>query len=142
MPSRKRTNLIETGRVNFRENPDVVAFYKKKAQAHGLTLSDYIRQLAQQGEISGSVQNAVESIHAATANLEKIAKSLTVPTQAATSRSAAGDAALPLPRDILLSILACEELLGEVIGQSDTGAMARAKDRANRTLIAMEAKYK
>ena len=57
MPRQRGFGKGETARANVRLDPDTLAFYKKRANEHGVSLSEYLRQLLSQGVITETVSN-------------------------------------------------------------------------------------
>jgi len=55
MPRPRGFGKGETGRANIRLDPDTLAFYKSRANEHGVSLSEYLRQLLTQGVTTETV---------------------------------------------------------------------------------------
>lgn len=60
MPRSSGFGKGETARANVRLDPDTLAFYKKRANEHGVSLSEHLRQILMQGVITQTVL-AIES---------------------------------------------------------------------------------
>jgi hypothetical protein len=57
MPRARGFGKGEAARTNIRLDPDTLAFYKKRANENGVSLSEYLRQLLTQGVITETVAN-------------------------------------------------------------------------------------
>lgn len=55
MPRARGFGKGETARANVRLDPDTLAFYKTRANEHGVSLSEYLRQLLTQGVTTETV---------------------------------------------------------------------------------------
>ena len=55
MPRPRGFGKGETARANVRLDPDTLAFYKARANEHGVSLSEYLRQILTQGVITDTV---------------------------------------------------------------------------------------
>jgi plasmid stability protein len=55
MPRARGFGKGETARTNIRLDPDTLAFYKKRANENGVSLSEYLRQLLTQGVTTETV---------------------------------------------------------------------------------------
>ena len=55
MPRPRGFGKGETARANVRLDPDTLAFYKTRANEHGVSLSEYLRQLLTQGVTTETV---------------------------------------------------------------------------------------
>ena len=97
------------GRFNIRLDDETADFYRKKAQAHRVSLSEYLRQTLVQGVIAENV-----------ASIEKRL------SQIATRSS--------IPNELLLSILTSEALLSAIVEAKDVSQLYAAQDRAKRRL--------
>lgn len=60
MPRPRGFGKGETSRANVRLDPDTLAFYKARANEHGVSLSEYLRQLLTQGVTTETV-NIIEA---------------------------------------------------------------------------------
>ncbi|MEY4429557.1 MAG: hypothetical protein RLZZ182_2246 [Pseudomonadota bacterium] len=60
MPRPRGFGKGETARANVRLDPDTLAFYKARANEHGVSLSEYLRQTLTQGVITENV-TAIEA---------------------------------------------------------------------------------
>lgn len=57
MPRPRGFGKGETARANVRLDPDTLAFYKTRANEHGVSLSEYLRQLLTQGVTTQTVSS-------------------------------------------------------------------------------------
>jgi plasmid stability protein len=57
MPRPRGFGKGETARANVRLDPDTLAFYKTRANEHGVSLSEYLRQLLTQGVTTETVSS-------------------------------------------------------------------------------------
>ena len=57
MPRPRGFGKGETARANVRLDPDTLAFYKTRANEHGISLSEYLRQLLTQGVTTETVSS-------------------------------------------------------------------------------------
>lgn len=55
MPRPRGFGKGETARANVRLDPDTLDFYKRRANEHGVSLSEYLRQLLTQGVTTETV---------------------------------------------------------------------------------------
>jgi len=60
MPRPRGFGKGETARANVRLDPDTLTFYKARANEHGVSLSEYLRQILTQGVITETV-TAIEA---------------------------------------------------------------------------------
>jgi len=57
MPRPRGFGKGETGRANIRLDPNTLDFYKARANEHGVSLSEYLRQLLTQGVTTETVSS-------------------------------------------------------------------------------------
>lgn len=127
MPSRRKASGVETGRVSFRDAPDTVRFYKKQAQARGITFSEYARRLAERGAFTESIESLIKSVDACTARAQSVVDA----ANALAKPSGSGPVAM-LSVDLIRAIFHCQFLLDEIVTRNDMSATLRAKDAAER----------
>ncbi|WP_260428532.1 hypothetical protein [Burkholderia stagnalis] len=127
MPSRRKASSVETGRVSFRDAPDTVRFYKKQAQARGITFSEYARRLAERGAFTESIESLIKSVDACTARAQSVVDA----ANALAKPSGSGPADV-LSLDLIRAIFHCQFLLDEIVTRNDMSATKRAKDAAER----------
>lgn len=65
MPRPRGFGKGETGRANIRLDPDTLDFYKRRANEHGVSLSEYLRQLLTQGVTNETVSSIETRLHQA-----------------------------------------------------------------------------
>lgn len=65
MPRPRGFGKGETARANVRLDPDTLAFYKARANEHGVSLSEYLRQLLAQGVTYETVSSIKARLHQA-----------------------------------------------------------------------------
>ena len=109
-----------TERINIRLDPEVTSFYRRKANEHGVSISEYLRQTLVQGIITENVQEIEE-------RLLKVADGL--------KRSTNQDRA-SMPDELLLSIFTTEALLSAIVESRDTQQLYEAQNTARRRLNA------
>ncbi|KVL85322.1 hypothetical protein WT02_20815 [Burkholderia stagnalis] len=127
MPSRRKASGVETGRVSFRDAPDTVRFYKKQAQARGITFSEYARRLAERGAFTESIESLIKSVDACTARAQSV-----VDAASALAKPSGSGPADVLSLDLIRAIFHCQFLLDEIVTRNDMSATIRAKDAAER----------
>ncbi|KIP17210.1 hypothetical protein KY49_6785 [Burkholderia sp. MSHR3999] len=127
MPSRRKASGVETGRVSFRDAPETVRFYKKQAQARGISFSEYARRLAERGAFTESIESLIRSVDACTARAQSVVDA----ANALAKPIAAGPAGV-LSQDLVRAIFHCQFLLDEIVTRNDMSATIRAKDAAER----------
>lgn len=65
MPRPRGFGKGESGRANVRLDPDTLDFYKRRANEHGVSLSEYLRQLLTQGVTYETVSGIEARLHQA-----------------------------------------------------------------------------
>lgn len=122
MPRKAGTGKGATGRFNIRLDDDTAAFFRTKANEHGLSASEYLRQTLVKGVIAENV-----------AEIEERLKGLIdeIRAKAAPSQTSAGAA---IPGHVILSIYTCEELLKAIVEARDPSQLYEAQDRAKARL--------
>ncbi|KGS77523.1 hypothetical protein [Burkholderia pseudomallei] len=129
MTSRKPSSRVETGRVSFRDTPDVVRFYKKAAQARGVSFSEYARRLTERGALAESVDRLIGSVDASIAKAETLLQEARQLSGAATPTGQKSPLAA-MPPQLVEAIFVCEFLLTEIVSRTDMTAERRARDAA------------
>ena len=129
MTSRKSPSGIEPGRVSFRDNPDVVRFYKKSARARGISFSEYARRLAERGALAESVDQLIESVQTSISKADTLLQEARRASGTGTA-AASKPAVSALPVELVESIFLCEFLLTEIMSRNDMTAERRARDAA------------
>lgn len=125
MPAKRSRSLIDDGRVNFRETPDVVGFYRKCAAERRLSLSEYVRTLAARGALSESIDEFVatlrETLNAISTEASK---------SGAARRSPVSGQTANFPEEVYRAIFACHFMLRESLSPNDMTLTRRANDYA------------
>ncbi|CAR57770.1 hypothetical protein [Burkholderia cenocepacia] len=129
MTSRKSSSRVETGRVSFRDTPDVVRFYKKTAQARGVSFSEYARRLTERGALAESVDRLIASVDASIAKADTLLQEARQLSGTGTPTGQKSTLA-NLPTQLVEAIFVCEFLLTEIVSRSDMTAERRARDSA------------
>jgi hypothetical protein len=124
MPRQKGTGKGSTERFNIRLDAETAAFYRTKANEHGITISEFLRQTLVQGIIAESVQE-----------IENRLKS----TVEALNSKAHDSSKSPLSDKILLSILNSEALLSAIVQAKDIQHLYTAQDSAKQKLREIKA---
>lgn len=119
MPRRKGTGKGPSDRINIRLDKEVSDFYRAKANEHGVSVSNYLRDLLQQGVIA-------ENVHEIEQRLKRLIAEINA------GGGAGGDAAIP--DDVLLSIFTSEALLAAIVEARDTQQLYDAQDKAKARL--------
>lgn len=115
MPRKAGTGKGESDRFNIRVDWDTGAFYRRKANEHGITPSEYLRQLLVQGVVAETVQEIEARLIGV---LSKI------------SAGSGGGRGVEIPDEVVLSILTSEEMLAAIVEARDPQELYRAQDRA------------
>lgn len=119
MPRIKGTGKGASDVITLRLEPEVKAFYRTKANEHGIALSEYLRQLLTAGLISENVQTIEARLGAI---LDRV-------SQAGGSGS--------LPDSVVKSILLAEELLTKIVNDNDPQSLYAAQERVQERLAAL-----
>jgi hypothetical protein len=109
-----------TERINIRLDPEVAAFYRRKANEHGVSLSEYLRQTLVQGVITENIQDIED-------RLLRVAEEIKIPNSHESAQ---------LPDELLLSIFTTEALLTAIVESRDTQQLYDAQNNARRRLSA------
>ncbi len=119
MPRPKSSSKGPTRPVAVRLEPDVEQFYKRKANEHGIALSEYLRQTLVQGviaenvdEIEHRLRRLVDEIHAGRQTGARTA----------------------IPDELLLSVFMSEQLLSAIVEARDIQKLYEAQDAARARL--------
>ena len=120
MPRLKGHGKGPSDRINIRLDGPVGAFYRSKANEHGLRVSDYLRGLLTQGVITENVQEIEQRLRALIGEI------------AAAGDRAGGGA---IPDALLLSVLTSEALLSKIVEQRDTQELYAAQEVAKARLL-------
>lgn len=120
MPRLKGTGKGQTERFNIRLDESAAHFYRTKANEHGVSISEYLRQTLVQGVIA-------ENVHEIEQRLRRL-----IDSAHATSTS--------LPDEVLLSILMSEYMLTAIVQSRDTQQLYEAQDKAKAKLAQIKEK--
>lgn len=129
MPARKSRGSIDPGHVNFREAPDTVAFYRKRAGERRLSLSDYIRTLTARGAMTEAIDEFLGNLETALAQASA-ATGKTVDAGRSSGQPSDGS----LPHELLRAIFACEFMLRETLGNNDLSLRDRSQEYAQQQI--------
>lgn len=124
MPRKKGSGKGETERFNIRLDPEVASFYRTKANEHGISLSEFLRQTLVQGVIA-------ENVHEIEARLQHLI------SQTSLSERSAGRMAIP--DELLLSVFTTESILSEIAESQDVQRLYKAQNAARAKLNRLRA---
>lgn len=119
MPRQKGTGKGSTKPITLRLDDDTETFYKRKANEHGISLSEYLRQTLVQGVIAENIREAEERIRALFA-------------EARAAAAPAVDGAVS--DDLQLAVYTCEAMLIAIVEARDTQALYDAQNAARAKL--------
>lgn len=123
MPRLKGTGKGPSERFNIRLDEDTARFYRTKANEHGISISEYLRQTLVQGVIAENVQDIENRLRNV---LEEIRS----------GSQAAGRA--DIPDEMLLSVFSSEFMLAAIVEARDVQALYTAQDKAKAKLKKMK----
>lgn len=119
MPRQKGTGKGSTERINIRLDEETAAFYRTKANEHGVSISEFLRQTLVQGIIAESIQEIEQRLKRAVEEINTKSQNQSKST---------------LPDKILLSILNSEALLSAIVQSKDIQQLYAAQDSAKQKL--------
>ena len=119
MPRPKGSGKGETERFNIRLDPEAARYYRNKANEHGISISEYLRQTLVQGVIAENV-NEIEA---------RLGQLIAENTH---RQPLAGRMAIP--DELLLSVFTTESILSESAEAQDVQRLYRAHDIAKAKL--------
>lgn len=119
MPRAKGTGKGPTERFNIRLDEDTAGFYRTKANEHGISISEFLRQTLVQGVIAENIREAEERIRALFAEARAVAA------------PAAGGV---VSDDLQLAVYTCEAMLMAIVEARDTQALYDAQNAARAKL--------
>ena len=119
MPRQKGTGKGSTERINIRLDEETAAFYRTKANEHGVSISEFLRQTLVQGIIAESIQEIEQRLKRAVEEINTKSQNQSKST---------------LPDKILLSILSSEALLSAIVQSKDIQQLYAAQDSAKQKL--------
>ncbi|AOJ79174.1 hypothetical protein WS86_00040 (plasmid) [Burkholderia savannae] len=123
MPRKAGTGKGESDRFNIRVDWDTGAFYRRKANEHGISPSEYLRQLLVQGVITETVQEIETRLMGVLSRM---------------SAGSGGGGGVEIPDEVVLSILTSEEMLAAIVEARDPQELYRAQDRAREKMKRMK----
>jgi plasmid stability protein len=118
LPKIKGNGKGSSGRINIRLEQDVLAYYRTKANEHGVSISEYLRRLLTQGVIAETVYEIEERLKHVVAEINE---------HKDTSSTSLHD-------DVLFSIFTSEALLSAIVEARDTQKLYEAQDKAKARL--------
>ncbi len=119
MPRLKGTGKGPSARINIRLDEDVLAFYKRKANEHGVSTSEYLGRLLVQGVIAENVQEIEARLRGVMMEMQHV--------DGARSN-------MQLPDEVLLSVFAAENMLAAIVEAKDVQELYKAQDKAKAKL--------
>ncbi len=119
MPRQKGIGKGETERFNIRMDKDTAHFYRKKANEHGLSVSEFLRQMLMHGIIAENVQEIEERLKHTASEIQA---------------DLYGSRAMTIPDPVLLSVLTSEALLKSIVEARDIQKLYEAQNTAQATL--------
>lgn len=123
MPRAKGTGKGPSERFNIRLDGDTAGFYRTKANEHGISISEYLRQTLVQGVIA-------ENVHEIEQRLKRVVDEIRA------SGNAGGQVAIP--DELLLSVFTAEAMLAAIVEAKDTQSLYEAQDKAKAKLKRMK----
>ncbi len=111
MPRLKGTGKGPSERMNIRLDEETAGFYRSKANEHGISVSEFLRQMLVQGVIAENIQEIEERLRESVAEI----------------RCAQSGA---IPEELLLSLFTSEALLTAIVEARDPQQLYEAQDRA------------
>jgi len=123
MPRTKGTGKGPSERFNIRLDGGTAGFYRTKANEHGISISEYLRQTLVQGVIAENVQEIEQ-------RLKRVVDEFRA------SWNAGGQVAIP--DELLLSVFTAEAMLTAIVEAKDTQTLYEAQDKAKAKLKRMK----
>lgn len=123
MPRKKGTGKGPTLRCNIRLDEHTSAYYRTKANEHGISLSEYLRQMLVQGVIAENVNEIEQRLKRTIAEINAAARS--------SQNGGAHD-------EMLLSVFTCEALLTAIVEARNPQELYSAQDVARAKLERLE----
>lgn len=119
MPRLKGTGKGPADRFNIRLDEATAGFYRTKANEHGISISEYLRQMLVQGVIA-------ENVHEIELRLRRVVDEIRVNEQAGRQQQ--------IPDDLLLSVFTSESMLASIVEARDVQKLYEAQDKAKARL--------
>ncbi len=123
MPRAKGTGKGPTERFNIRLDEDTARFYRTKANEHGISISEFLRQTLVQGVIA-------ENVHEIEQRLRRLIDEIRA------SGQVGGNVAIP--DEMLLSIFTSEAMLAAIVEARDVQKLYEAQDKAKARITRMK----
>ena len=123
MPALKGNGKGPSERINIRLDEETMHFYKVKAHQHGVSVSDYLRQLLVQGVISENVHEIEQRLRSLIAEI---------------NTGGHGGDNLAIPDELLLSMFTSEALLTAIVEARDVQQLYEAQDKAKARLARLK----
>lgn len=123
MPRAKGTGKGPTERFNIRLDGDTASFYRTKANEHGISISEYLRQTLVQGVIAENVQDIEQ-------RLRRLLDEIRTGGQ--------GGGKVDIPEELLLSVFTAEHMLAAIVEAKDVQQLYDAQDKAKAKLKRMK----
>lgn len=119
MPRQKGTSKGPTKPITLRLDDDTETFYKRKANEHGISLAEYLRQTLVQGVIAENVQDIEQ-------RLRRLLDEIRTGGQ--------GGGKVEIPDELLLSVFTAENMLAAIVEAKDVQQLYEAQNRAKAKL--------
>lgn len=115
MPKLGAKKTTSKGMTTIRMEPEEKLFYQRRAQQHGMSLSDYLKHL----QVKGLTAEQVEEMQAPISQLlERL------------SSAGGNEKSENMPETVLLSIFTIEEMLTSIVTARDVQALYEAQNKA------------
>ncbi|MCW5323693.1 hypothetical protein D5039_21870 [Verminephrobacter aporrectodeae subsp. tuberculatae] len=119
MPRAKGTGKGPTERFNIRLDEDTAGFYRTKANEHGISISEFLRQTLVQGVIAENVRDIEQ-------RLRRLLEEIRI--------GGPGGWKVEIPDDLLLSVFTAENMLTSIVEVRDVQTLYDAQDKAKEKL--------
>jgi hypothetical protein len=123
MPRAKGTGKGQSERTNIRLDAETMGFYRTKANEHGVSISEFMRQTLVQGVIAENVQDIEQRLRGL---LDEI------------RQKDSGGGGYAVPDELLLSIFTSEYMLAAIIEARDVQQLYEAQNKAKAKLIRLK----
>ncbi|WP_338927638.1 hypothetical protein IHE33_15380 (plasmid) [Mycetohabitans endofungorum] len=119
MPRQKGSGKGPTTRFNIRLDEHTGAYYRSKANEHGVSVSEYLRQMLVQGVIAENVSEIEQRLQQTVAQI---------------NAASMGGMGCTSDDEMLLSVFTCEALLTAIVEARDPQELYSAQDAARAKL--------
>ena len=119
MPRAKGTGKGPTERFNIRLDEDTAGFYRTKANEHGISISEFLRQTLVQGVIAENVQDIEQ-------RLRRLLDEIRAGGQ--------GGGKVEIPDELWLSVFTAEYMLAAIVEAKDVQQLYEAQNKAKAKL--------